>query len=40
MVAVNVTSWPRTGDAGEKETAVVVVACVVVTVTACEVLAA
>ena len=40
MVAVNVTSCPKTGDAGEKETVVDVVACVVVTVTAGEVLAA
>ena len=40
MAAVRVASWPRTGDAGEKETEVVVVACVVVTKTAFEVLTA
>jgi len=40
MDAVNVTSVPKTGSAGEKETALVVVDCVVVTVTAGEVLAA
>ena len=40
MAAVNVADWPRTGSAGEKLTAVDVVACVVVTETACEVLTA
>jgi len=39
MAAVNVTSCPRTGDAGEKETVVDVVAGVVFTVTAGEELA-
>ncbi len=38
--AVNVTSVPKTGSAGKKETAVDVVACVVVTETAFEVLTA
>jgi len=40
MAAVNVTSCPKTGDAGAKETVVDVVACVVFTVTAGEELAA